>query len=97
MYPDSGHSGSLHVFNKLQSTSPGKIGDTKRLDTSIDRNFPDDRNYASIFSKVIGRELPHSYSANLYLRCWMDFASNFVQTKAPQFVDLGILVVNTSN
>ena len=49
----------------------------------------------SIFSKVIGNELSHSSNADLYLRFWMDFASNTVGTKAPNFVDLEILDVTS--
>ena len=59
--------------------------------------MPDDRDSESIFSKVIGRELSNGSSADLYLRCRMDFVSNFVQTEAPQFVYLRLLAVNTSD
>ena len=92
-----GISGSLQVGNKMQSTSPDKIRDTPKLDASVDRNFPGDWYYASIFSKVIGCELSHGSSTDLCSRCRMDFAINVVQTKAPQFVDLGLPAVNTSN
>ena len=50
-----GHSGRLQVFNKQQFTVSDRIGDTQKLDTSVDRYFPDNRDSASIFSKVIGR------------------------------------------
>ena len=42
VYPASGHSGILQDLNKLKSTSPEKIRDTQKLDTSVDRSFPDD-------------------------------------------------------
>ena len=51
----------------------------------------------SILSKLIARELSHSFSANLYLRCRMDFTSNAVGSKAPNFVDLGLPANNTSD
>ena len=63
--PASRHSGSLQVFNKQQSAIYDKIGDTQKLDTSIDRKLPDDRYSAPIFNKVIGHELSHGSSANL--------------------------------
>ena len=93
--PTSGHSGSLQVFNTPQSTVSDKIGDTQKLDTSVDINLPDDGVSTSIFSKVIVHELSHSSSSDLYLRCWMDFSSNIVQTKAPHFVELGLPAVIT--
>ena len=65
------------------------------MDFSVDRKLHDDQDSAVIFRKVIGREISHGYSTNLYLCCRMDFASNVVQTDAPKFVDLGILAVNT--
>ena len=67
------------------------------MDTSVDRNLPDDQDSAYIFSKVIGCELSHGSSADFYLRYQMNFESNAVQTKAPQFMELGIPAVNTSN
>ena len=67
------------------------------MDTAVDRTFLDDKYSAYVLSKVIGHELSHGYSNDLYSRCWMNFSSNVVQTKAPQLVDLGIPAVNKSN
>ena len=67
------------------------------MDASVDRKLPNDRNSVSISGKVIGCELSHGSSADLYVHCQMDFASNIDQTKAPQFVDLGPLAINTSD
>ena len=39
VYPTSGHSGILQVFNKQQYTVFDKIGVTQKLDTSVDRKF----------------------------------------------------------
>ena len=74
-----------------------KIRDTQKFDTSVDRSLGNDEDCTFIFSKVIGNELSHSSSANLYLQYWVDFASNAVRTKAPHFVYLGLLTVNASN
>ena len=65
------------------------------MDTSVDRKLANDGNYTSIFSEVIGRELSHNSSGNLYSRFRVDFASNSVRTEAPHSVDLELLVVNT--
>ena len=48
-----------------------------------------------MFRKVTHCKMSHSSSGNLYSRCWVDFASNAVGTKAPHFVDLGLPYVNT--
>ena len=95
--PDCGLSGSLHLGNKRQSTSQEKIRNAQKLDTAVDKNFPDDKDSASVFGNVIGRELFHGSSNGLYLRCRMNFSSHIIQTEAPQFVDLGLPAVNTSN
>ena len=73
MYPASGNSRSLQVFNKQQSNISDKIGDTQRLDTYVDKKLPNDQD-----SEVIGPELSHGSSTDLYLLCRMDFASDFV-------------------
>ena len=95
--PNRGHSGSLQLFNKRQSTVSDKIGDTQKFDTSVDRNLANYGDSTSIFSKDISRKLSHSSSADLYLRCWVDFASNSVRTEAPKFMDVGLPTVNTLN
>ena len=97
VYPASGLSGSLQVFNKRQSAISDKIWDTQKLDTSVDIKFPNDWYSTSIFRKLIGREISHGSSADIYLRCWMDFASDVVQTEAPYFLELGLSAVNTSD
>ena len=38
--------------------------------------------------------MPHNYSANIYSRYRVDFTSNAVKTEAPDFILLGVLVVN---
>ena len=97
MYPASGHSESLQVFNKRQSTVSEKLGIPKKFDTSVDRKLANDGDYTSIFSKVIGCELSYISSNNPYLRCWVNFMSNAVGTKVPHFVDLGLPTGNTSD
>ena len=97
VFPTSGHSGRLQVLNKQQSTVYVKIGDTQKSDASIDRKLPHHLDSASIFIKLIGHEISHGSSTDLYLRCRMDFANNAVGTEAPHFVELGIPAVNTSD
>ena len=97
MSPSCGISGSLDVLNKWQSTSLSISRNTQKFDASVDGNLANDKDSMSVFSKVIGSELFDSLSANIYLRCQMDFTSNAVRTEAPNFVDLGLLAVNASD
>ena len=97
MYPTCALNGSLRVRNKLQSTSPDKISIAQKLDTDVARKLPNDQCSTTVFRKVFGCRLSHGSSNDLYLRFWMNFSSNFVQTKAPQFVGLEIPDINTSN
>ena len=55
--PPCGLIGSLQVTKKRQSTSPGLGRNTQKLDAVVVGNFPNDLDYASIFSKVIGYKL----------------------------------------
>ena len=90
-------SASLDVLNKQKSISPSVSRNTQKFDASVDGNLADDGDSTSIFSKVLGRELPDSLSADIYLRCPMDFTSSAVGTKAPDFVHLDLPAVNTSD
>ena len=89
MSPAYGISGSLQVFNKRQYTSPDKIRNTQKLDTSVERNLPGDQDSVSIFRKVISCELSHGSGSDIYVRCWMDLGINIVQTEAPKFCVFG--------
>ena len=60
--PDFGLSDSFQVGKKLQSTSLDEVRNAQKLDTTVDRKFPNDRDSASVFSKVIIRELSHGSS-----------------------------------
>ena len=71
-----------------------EIGDTQKFDTSIDGYLAEGGDLATIFSKIIGQELSHGSSADIYSRCQMDFTSNAVGTKGKTFVHLGIPAVS---
>ena len=67
------------------------------MDTVVDGNLPDDWKPASIFSKLISHKPSDSSSDDLYSHFRMNLVSDVVQTEASQFVDLGILAINTLN
>ena len=48
-------------------------------------------------SNVIGRELSHNSSNDIYLHCRVNFMRNAVGTKSPTFMNLWLPAVHTSN
>ena len=79
-YPPCGIDASQQVENKQQSTSLILIRQTQKSDAAVNRKMRDDIDYASIFSKVIGRKLSDGSSCDLYMHCSMNFAVGPVQT-----------------
>ena len=84
----------LQVANKRQSTSPGLVGQTTKVDVVIDINLRNALDSASIFSKLIGHKISHGSIGDLYTRCRMNFAADPVQTQTPQFMNLGFSTIN---
>ena len=66
-----GNGGSQDIIRKHQSTSPSVSRNAQTFYASVGINLTNDRDYAGIFSKVMGRELSKSISANIYLHCWV--------------------------
>ena len=64
------------------------------MDAVVDRKFPDDLDYASILSKVIGNKLSNGSISDLYSRSRMNFTADNIQTQTPKFVDLGLSTIN---
>ena len=95
--PPYGLNVSLDVGNKRKSTSPGLVRKSQRLDTAVDRKFPNNLYSTSISSKVISDKLYDCSSWDLYTCCGKNFAADPVQTHTPQFVDLGIYTINESD
>ena len=78
--PTGGIMGIQEIFIMHGSTGSVEIRDTQKLDTSINRNLAKNGDSKSIFCKAIGREMSHDSSADIYLRCRLDFTSNAVGT-----------------
>ena len=73
IYPNYGLSESMKFGKRQQSNSLNEVRNAQKLDTSVDINFPDDQDYASPFSKVIGCKLSHGSSNDLYSLCRKKF------------------------
>ena len=87
-FPPCGLNRSLQVSNKQQSASPALVSNTQKIDAVVDGKLPNDLDYESISSKVIGYKLSNSSIDELYLRCKMNFSGDLVQTQTPQFMDM---------
>ena len=94
IFPTGGIMGIQEIVIMHGSTGSVEIRDTQKLDTSINRNLAKNGDSKPIFSKAIGRELSHDSSADIYLRCRVEFMRNAMRTEAPDFMHLGILAVN---
>ena len=88
IFPTCGIMGSQEILSKHGSTGSVEIGDTQKLDTSVDGNLAKNGDSTPTFSKVIGIKISHDSSTNIYLLCRADFTSNTVETEAPDSMHL---------
>ena len=77
--PPCGLNASQEVGNKWQSTSPGLVRQSRKLDAVVDGEFPNNINLTSIFSKVIGDKISDGSNGDLYMQCMMKFTADPVQ------------------
>ena len=73
-YPLCGLNLSQKVGNKRQYVSPGLVRQYQKFDSIVDRKLSNDRDLASIFSKVIGDKLSDGSIWDLYMRCRMNIS-----------------------
>ena len=79
--PSCGLNVSQEVGNKQQSTPPGLVRKSQKMDTDVNIKLRNDLDSTSIFSKLIGHKLSDSSSGNLYTRCMMNFTADLVQSR----------------
>ena len=72
-------------------------GTPKNWTLLLTKSFPFIWILCPILSKVIGLKLSDSSSDDLYLLCRMKFVDDVVNNQAPQFMDMGLLVINKMN
>ena len=75
----------------------GLGNNTPTLDAFVDGKLPNDLDSESILSKVIGQKLADGSSWDLYFCCRINFENDYSQIQASQFMNLGILAINTLN
>ena len=64
--PTMENSGNQDIIKKRKSTSPSVGRNDQNFDASVDGNLTNDRDYAAIFSKLLGRKLSDSIIADIY-------------------------------
>ena len=74
-----------------------EVMNSQPFHTPSNENPPKNGYPTPTFSKVIGRKLSNNPSADIYLRCQMNFTRDAIINKSPNFMNLGLSAVNTSN
>ena len=74
---------SQDVGDIQQSTFPGLVRQSQKLDTVVDGKFSDNHGETSIFSMVLCDKFPDSSSQDIYMRCRMNLTADPVQTQTP--------------
>ena len=72
-----------------------EVSNAKIFHTSVNVDLNENGDPTPTFSKLIGRELSHNSSADIYSRYQVNFTHNAVGTKIPNFINLGIPAVHT--
>ena len=85
------------IINPIVPFSPQWIRNAKKLKTSIDRFFAEDRCLKPIFSKVVGCKFAPVPSLDINSSCGMNLGSNAVFTLNPNIINLGIASFNTKD
>ena len=89
--------GIQEIGSPSGTIDPVGVRNTQPFHTSINGNSAKHRDTTPTFSKVIGRELSHDSITNIYLRCLMNLTHNAVKTESPNFMNLGLSSVHTSD
>ena len=77
--------------------SPQWIRNAKKLKTSINVFFAEDRGLKPIFSKVVGCKFADDSSVDINWRCGMNSGSNVIFTKISNLINVVLTSVNTTD
>ena len=89
--------GTQEIINPIGPAGPQWISKAKKLKTSINYFFAENRGPKPSFSKVVGCKDTADPRVDVNSRCGMNFGSDFVVTPNQNFVDFGIASVNTTD
>ena len=89
--------GIQEIVRPKRPTGSVEVRNTQMFNTSINGNSAKKEDPTPTFSKLIGRELSHDSRVDIYLRCPVNFTHYAVGTESPNFMNLGISSVHTSD
>ena len=89
--------GSQDIISPRESIFPQWSRDAQQFDTSINGIYSEHRDPAPTRSKVIAQKFTNKSSAEVNLRCRMNLTRDAVLAKSPNFVNLGLSYVETSD
>ena len=95
VYPTN--TGSQDIIIPRGSIGPQEVRDDQPLDTSINGIYFKHRDPAPTWSKVIGRKFSDESSFDVYSRCRMNLTSDAILTKIPNFMNMGLSSIHTSD
>ena len=74
-----------------------EVRNAQPLHTSINVNSSKNGDSTPTVSKIIIQELSDESRAEIYSRCWVNFTHDTVVTEGPNFINLGLLAIHTSD
>ena len=90
------NTGNIDIISPRGSIGPQWIRDADPLDNSINGIYSEHKDLVPIFSKVIGCKFTNKSSANVNSHCWTNIRTDAYLTKNPNFVNLGLVSIHTS-
>ena len=89
--------GRQYIGSPKRSISPQEVSNAEPFNTSINGIYSKHRDSESTWSKLTGSKLSNKSSVDVYLRCRMNLLRETVLTKIPNFMDLGLSSVHTTD
>ena len=89
--------GVQEIISPSGPISTMEVRNDQPFHTSINVNSAKNGDPTPTFSKLIGRELSNESSADIYSHCRVNFTRDAALTKIPNFMNLGLSSVQTSD
>ena len=89
--------GIQDIGSRKRSTVFVEVRNAQTFNTSNNGNSTNNGDPTSTFSKVIRLELSYNSLADIYLGYWVNFTRITVETKIPNFMNLELLYIHTSD
>ena len=89
--------GIQDIGSPRRSIGPQEVRNAEPLHTSINGIYSKHRDPAPTWSKVTSHKLSDESISDVYSRCRMNLAHDTILTESPNFMDLGLLSVHTTD